>query len=60
MSRRGGTLKTLIEAGIATVLAVTLAVLAMRDPAADRLGPGRQPRLDRRDRVELVARLWVA
>ena len=53
-------MKALILAGAATLLALTLATLAMWSRPADRFGQNRSPRLDRRDRVELVARLWVA
>ena len=53
-------MKALILAGAATLVALTLAILAMWSRPADRLGPSRSSRLDRRDRVELVARLWVA
>jgi hypothetical protein len=53
-------MKTLIMAGAATILALTLTALAIWTRSADRFGPNRWPRLDRRDRVELVARLWVA
>jgi hypothetical protein len=55
-----GLMKELILAGTASVLALTLAVLAIWNRSADRLGPNRWPRLDRHDQVELVARLWVA
>jgi hypothetical protein len=49
----------LILAGTATALVLTAAILAIRSYLAEQVPQGPPPRLGRRERVELVARLWV-
>lgn len=49
----------LILAGTATALALTTAILAVLSRHADPHPKDRSKRLSRRDRVEIIARLWV-